>query len=154
MNTKNELKKFFIWLRNGTCFVVTWFLILELIVRWIYGVETLSVVGLTKTMIWSVGGVLLFCAAFTRLIFRKIGFTARFTLFMTIMTIYEMLFFIHMEIFNDASLFYLWIPFLVIVMVLYFICLAIYANYRKRKSDVYTQALQKYQQERKQENEL
>ena len=48
MNTKKELKNFFIWLRNGTCFAVTWFLILELIVSWISGTDTISVVNLTK----------------------------------------------------------------------------------------------------------
>ena len=154
MNTKKELKTFLVWLRNGTCFAVTWFLILELIVRWMYGADTLSVASLTKTIMWIVSGVLLFCATFTRLFFRKIGFTARLTIFMTIITIYEILFFIHMGFFKDVSLFYLWIPFFMIVLGLYFICLAIYANYRKKKSMLYTHALQKYQQERKQENEL
>lgn len=67
MNTKKELKHFFIWLRNGTCFAVTWFLILELMVMWISGADTVSVVNLTKTILWTVGGVLIFCVAFTRL---------------------------------------------------------------------------------------
>lgn len=154
MNTKNELKTFLVWLRNGTCFAVTWFLILELIVRWACGAETLSVTSLTKTIIWTIGGVFVFDVVFTRLFFRKIGFTARLTIFMTIIIIYEIVFFIHMGFFKDADLFYLWIPFFMIVLALYFICLAIYANYRKKKIDIYTQALQKYQQGRRHENEL
>ena len=81
MNTKKELKTFFTWLRNGTCFAVTWFLILELIVRWISGADTISIVNLTKTIVWTVGGVLIFCAAFTRLFIRRFGFTARLTIF-------------------------------------------------------------------------
>lgn len=154
MNTKNEIKTFFVWLRNGSCFAVTWFLILELIVRWMYGFDNLSVVNLTKTILWTVGGVILFCVSFTRLLMRKFGFTARLTFFMTTITIYEILFFMNMGFFKDANLSYLWLLFFAIVLGLYLICMVIYANYRKRKSELFTYALQKYQQERKMENEL
>ncbi len=153
MNTKKELKTFFIWLRNGTCFVVTWFLILELIVRWISGVDTISVVNLTKTIVWIVGGVLIFCAAFTRLIIKKFGFTARLTFFMSAITIYEILFFYNIGLFVDESHLHQWLLFFAIILCLYFICLAIYGSYRKKKSELYTHALQKYQQERRSVNE-
>ena len=101
MNTKKELKTFFIWLRNGTCFAVTWFLILELIVSWISGTDTISVVNLTKTIVWTLGGVLIFCVAFTRLFIRRFGFTARFTIFMLAITFYEILFFYSIGLFGD-----------------------------------------------------
>ncbi len=153
MNTKKEFKTFFIWLRNGTCFAVTWFLILELIVMWISGTSTISVVNLTKTIVWTVGGVLIFCVAFTRLIIRKFGFTARLTFFMTAITIYEILFFYNIGLFTDTSLSYQWLFFFAIVLCLYFICLAIYGSYRRKKSELYTLALQKYQQERRSVNE-
>ena len=153
MNTKKELKTFFTWLRNGTCFAVTWFLILELIVRWISGVDTISVVNLTKTIVWIVGGVLIFCVAFTRLIIKKFGFTARLTFFMSTITICEILFFYNIGLFVDASHMHQWLLFFAIILFLYFICLAIYGCYRKKKCELYTYALQKYQQERRSVNE-
>ncbi len=153
MNTKKELKTFFTWLRNGTCFAVTWFLILELIVRWIFGADTISVANLTKTMIWTVGGVFVFCAVFTRLFIRKLGFTARLTIFMLAITFYEILFFYNIGIFVVTSYSYQWLLFFAIILGLYFVCLVIYGDYRKKKSELYTQALQKYQQERRTINE-
>ena len=153
MNAKKELKTFFTWLRNGTCFAVTWFLILELIVRWISGVDTISVVNLTKTIVWIVGGVLIFCVAFTRLFIRRFGFTARLTIFMSAITFYEILFFYNIGLFADVNHLYQWLLFFTIILCLYFICLAIYSNYRKKKCELYTHALQKYQQERRNVNE-
>ncbi len=153
MNTKKELKTFFIWLRNGTCFAVTWFLILELIVRWISGADTISIVNLTKIFFWTVGGVLIFCVTFTRLFVRKLGFTARLTFFMTTIAIYEILFFYNIGLFTDAGTARQWLLFFAIVLCLYFTCLAIYGCYRKKKTKLYTLALQKYQQERRIVNE-
>ena len=153
MNTKKELKTFFIWLRNGTCFAVTWFLILELIVRWISGADTISIVNLTKTIVWTVGGVFIFCAAFTRLFIRRFGFTARLTIFMSAITFYEILFFYNIGLFVDTSYLHQWLLFFAIILCLYFICLVIYGSYRKKKCELYTHALQKYQQERRTINE-
>ena len=42
-----------------------------------------------------------------------------------------------------------WSVFFAIVLGFYFICLAIYGSYRQKKSESYTLALQKYQQERR-----
>ena len=153
MNTKKELKTFFAWLRNGTCFAVTWFLILELIVRWISGADTISIVNLTKTIVWTVGGVFIFCVAFTRLFIRKFGFTARLTIFMSAITLYEILFFYNIGLFVDTSNLPQWLLFFAIIVCLYFICLVIYGSYRKKKCELYTHALQKYQQERRCVNE-
>lgn len=153
MNTKKELKTFSVWLRNGTCFAVTWFLILELIVRWISGADTISIVNLTKTIVWTVGGVFIFCVAFTRLFIRKFGFTARLTIFMSAITLYEILFFYNIGLFVDTSNSPQWLLFFAIILCLYFICLVIYSSYRKKKCELYTQALQKYQQERRCVNE-
>ena len=153
MNTKKELKTFSVWLRNGTCFAVTWFLILELIVRWISGADTISIVNLTKTIVWTVGGVFIFCVAFTRLFIRKFGFTARLTIFMSAITLYEILFFYNIGLFVDTSNLPQWLLFFAIIVCLYFICLVIYGSYRKKKCELYTHALQKYQQERRCVNE-
>ena len=153
MNTKKELKTFFAWLRNGACFAVTWFLILELIVRWISGADTISIVNLTKTIVWTVGGVFIFCVVFTRLFIRRFGFTARLTIFMSAITLYEILFFYNIGLFVDTSYLDQWLLFFAIILCLYFICLVIYGSYRKKKCELYTYALQKYQQERRSVNE-
>ena len=153
MNTKKELKTFFIWVRTGTCFAVTWFLILELIVRWVSGADTISIVNLTKVIVWTVGGVFIFCVAFTRLFIRRFGFTARLTIFMSAITFYEILFFYNIGLFIDASYLHQWLLFFAIILCLYFICLVIYGSYRTKKSELYTHALQKYQQERRCVNE-
>ena len=153
MNTKKELKTFFTWLRNGTCFAITWFLILELIVRWIIGADTISIVSLTKTIVWTVGGVLIFCVAFTRLFIRRFGFTARLTFFMLAIMVYEILFFYNIGLFIDSGHVHQWLLFFAIILCLYFFCLVIYGSYRKKKCELYTHALQKYQQERRCVNE-
>ena len=153
MNTKKELKTFFVWLRNGTCFAVTWLLILELIVRWISGADTISIVNLTKTIVWTVGGVLIFCVAFTRLFIRRFGFTARLTFFMLAIMVYEILFFYNIGLFIDSGHVHQWLLFFSIILCLYFFCLVIYGSYRKRKCELYTHALQQYQQERRCVNE-
>ena len=153
MNTKKEIKTFFTWLRNGTCFLVTWFLILELIVRWTIGADTISIVNLTKTIVWTVGGVLIFCVAFTRLFIRRFGFTARLTFFMLAIMVYEILFFYNIGLFIDSGHVHQWLLFFAIILCLYFFCLVIYGSYRKKKCELYTHALQKYQQERRCVNE-
>lgn len=153
MNTKKELITFFLWLRNGTCFVVTWFLILILIAGRITGADTISMVHLRKILFGAAGGVLIFCLSFTGLFIRKSGFTARLTFFMTAISVYEILFFYNIGFFKDAGHFYQWLLFFTIVLSLYFICIAIYVSIRKKKSKSYTLALQKYQQKRRMENE-
>lgn len=153
MNTKKELARFFTWLRNGICFAFTWFVILRLIASWVIGAETVSVAQLTDMLLWTGGGVLLFCIAFTRLIIRKAGFTARLTFFMVLFTIYEIGYFYYTGLFRDFGCIYEWALFALAVVPLYFICLAIYSVYRKKKGALYTSALQKYQQERRTAND-
>lgn len=148
MNTKKELARFFTWLRNGICFAFTWFVFLRLIASWVTGAEKISVMQLTDLLIWTTGGVLLFCMAFTKLIIRKAGFTARLTLFMVHIAAYEIGYFYYTGLFKDFGGIYEWALFALIVIPLYLICLAIYSVYRKKKGGLYTAALQKYQQER------
>lgn len=153
MNTKKELATFFTWLRNGICFAFTWFVILRLIASWAGGIETVSVTQLADMLLWTSGGVLLFCIAFTRLIIRKAGFTARLTFFMILITVYEIGYFYYEGLFTDLGYAYEWIIFAVIVVIMYLISLGIYQIYRKKKGELYTVALQKYQQERQAVNE-
>lgn len=153
MNTKKELATFFTWLRNGICFAFTWFVFLRLIASWVAGAEKISVIQLTDMLLWTSGGVVLFCIAFTKLIIRKAGFTARLTFFMALITICEIGYFYYTGLFKDFGCIYEWALFALIVIPLYLICLAIYGIYRKKKGELYTAALQKYQQERKTVNE-
>ena len=153
MDTKKEVAKFFTWLRNGICFVFTWLVFLRLTASWVIGAETVSVSQLTHMLLWTAGGVLLFCAAFTRLILKKAGFTARLTLFMALLTVYEIGFFYYEGLFSNFGCIYEWALFALMVVPLYLICLAIYSIYRKKKGELYTAALQKYQNERKTANE-
>ncbi len=153
MNIKKELKTFFIWLRNGICFAFTWLFFLRLIASKVSGIETISVTQLTDMLLWTIGGVLLFCIAFRKLLIRNAGFTARLTLFMALITAYEAGYFYHEGLFAGSGHTYEWVIFAVLVIFMYLICLAIYSLYRKKKGELYTFALQKYQQERKAVNE-
>ncbi len=153
MNIKKELKTFFIWLRNGICFTVTWFLILSVITWTASGIKEISLNKLTDLLLWSSGGVLIFCLVFTNIFIRKLGFTPRLTIFMIIFSIYEVAFFYHIGIFIGFGYIYQWVLFFFLITPLYLICLAIYSLYRKKKGELYTVALHKYQQERKAVNE-
>lgn len=153
MNIKKELKTFFSWLRNGTCFAITWFLILRIIASAALGIEAVSINSLINMVLWTSGGVLLFCLVFTSLVIKKTGFTGRLTIFMILFTVYEIGYFYYEGIFTGLSSVYEWLLFALLVISMYLICLAIYSIYRRKKGDLYTLALQKYQQERKSANE-
>ena len=109
----------------------------------------ITVNQLIEMLLWTAGGVLIFCIAFRKLILRKMGFTARLTFFMVLLTIYEIGYFYYTGLFRDFGCIYEWALFALAVVPLYFICLAIYGIYRKKKGALYTSALQKYQQERR-----
>ena len=61
--------------------------------------------------------------------------------------------FYNIGLFVDTSYLHQWLLFFAIILCLYFICLVIYGSYRKKKCELYTHALQKYQQERRTINE-
>jgi len=153
MNIKKELAVFFIWFRNGICFAFTWLLLLRLIVLKANSIDTISVNQLIEMLLWTAGGVLIFCIVFRKLVLRKTGFTARLTLFMVLITAYEAGCFYHEGLFTGSGHAYEWLLFSALVVLMYLICLAIYSVYRKKNGERYTVALQKYQQERKLANE-
>ena len=62
---KQELKKFLIWMRNGISFAVTWFLILLLAGSYGLNIPQIAVATLTKMVVLTAGGALLFCICFT-----------------------------------------------------------------------------------------
>lgn len=157
MNTKKELATFFTWFRNGTCFVFTWFMFLQLVMCWfselfLDSTPSLSLEKLTFMFLGTAGAVLIFCLVFTKLVIRKPGFTARLTIFMTLITAYEIVCLSLMGVFTHVD-FYQILLLLAFVVPMYLISLAIYGIYRKKKGELYTFALQKYQQERQAVNE-
>lgn len=152
-NTKKDLIQFFTWLRNGIAFSVTWFLVLKLIYNRMAHIQTISTDNLLKMVIWLSGGVLLFCLLFTRILFKKMGFTERLTCFMLLFSVYECLYFDWRGYFTTEGAIGQWVLFFGIILGLYLICIAIYQKHSKKYGKIYTKALKKYQQERMSSNE-
>lgn len=150
---KKELSHFFVWMRNGIAFCTTWLLILGLLYCHIYDRQTVSVDSLTRLLLLVIGGVFLFNLFFTKLLIKRWGFIKRLSCFMALFCIYECMGFYLIGVFQDQGNFMQWGIFISIVCILYVICLVIYQQYSKRQGELYTQALEKYQQERKKNND-
>lgn len=151
-NRKKEVIHFLEWMRNGVAFCTTWFLILVLAYCYISGVQTIITTFLIKMIVWIIGGVFIFNLFFTNLIITKWSFIRRLSGFMVIISLYECLGFYWFEFFEKAGSVIQWTVFAGIVLVLYLICIAIYQRYSKRQGEIYSQALQRYQQKRSMEN--
>lgn len=152
-NRKEEWMQFFRWLRNGFCFGTTWFLFLLLLIK---RQEYIDPAILWYLLIGVAGGALLFCTAFTKVLIRKWGFTGRFTLFMVTVVCYELIFAkLAQEDYYSRVVFVGgeqpiistggWLLFGAICLVMYAASMGIYTVYRKKKGELYTQALQEYQ---------
>ncbi|MBQ8780607.1 MAG: hypothetical protein IJZ72_02885 [Oscillospiraceae bacterium] len=149
---KNEIKKFALWFRNGFAFCTAWFLILILMYCKLSGRETLSTESLAEMLLWTAGGVLIFCVMFTRLIFKGMSFALRLTVFMLGIGFYECAAFYSAGIFKKTGNAVQWGVFAAVIAVLYGACMLIYSLYSRKQGELYTNALKKYQQERKTEN--
>ncbi len=152
-NRKKDIIQFFVWMRNGVAFCTTWFLVLTLAYNYICGNQTISTIGLTKMIFLVIGGVFLFNLFFTQLLITKFTFIKRLTGFMIAISVYESLGFYWLDIFTTDRTITQWAVFVVIILALYLICIVIYRNYSKKQGEVYTQALQKYQEKRNREHE-
>lgn len=150
---KRELFHFLIWMRNGIAFCTTWFLILGLLYCYIFNRRTISVDSLTKLLFFVIGGVFLFNLFFTKLLIKRWSFIKRLSCFMALFGFYESVGFYQIGLFQDAGKFMQWGIFIGIVFVLYVICIVIYQQYSKRQGELYTQALETYQQERRKSND-
>lgn len=150
--SKEELMKFFAWLRNGTAFCTTWFLILMLVYNAWNHIPAVSTAVLAKLILLSFGGVFLFNVFFTGLLIRKWSFVRRLTGFMIVVSIYEGFGFYFLGYFQNHGSIREWMIFAGIVLVLYFSCIAIYQQYSKKQGEIYTKSLQAYQQKRRKEN--
>lgn len=149
---KEDFLKFLVWMRNGTAFCTTWFLILMLVYNSFFNIPAISTNILIKLILLSFGGVFLFNLFFTCLFIKKWRFIKRLTGFMIVMSLYECLFFYSLEFFRGSGTIIEWIVFTTIVLVLYFCCIAIYQRYSKKQGEIYTKSLKAYQQKRRMEN--
>ncbi len=152
-NRKEELKKFFIWMRNGTSFCFTWFLILILAYHSFYEISAISTAKLIQVLFFCIGAVAVFCLFFTGILLWRWSFTQRLTGFMVMFSIYECICFYRMEFFQTSGSILEWTVFAGIILLLYFICLILYQIYSKKQGALYTQSLQKYQEKRRLEHE-
>lgn len=152
-NHKKDFLHFMVWMRNGISYSVSWFLILLLIYNKLCNHETISTDGLIKMVAWTVGAVFIFNLLFTRFIIKKWNFMTRLTIFMVSICLYEGAGFYWLRIFIRKDAAFEWLAFIGIVFVLYLICILIYQKHSKKQGEIYTQALQQYQQKRSMRNE-
>lgn len=152
-NRKRNIIQFFTWMRNGIAFCTTWFLVLILTYNYISHKQTILTESLIKMMFWIIGGVFIFNLLFTRLLIIKWRFIKRLSFFMIIIGLYQCLGFYWLGFFSTEGTVIQWFLFIMIILFLYLICIAIYCNYSKKQGEIYTQALQKYQQKRSKEND-
>lgn len=141
----NKIKCFFVWMRNGISMCFTWLVLLLLIWNSIFGIEMLSTIALGRLLLFVSGGVLLFTVIFSNVIMQKPQFTSRLTGFMIVFAVYESVCFYWMGIFPNKGDIQQWLVFVGIILLLYFISIGIYQIYSKKKGNLYTQALRRYQ---------
>lgn len=151
-NHKKNFFHFMVWMRNGIAYTVSWFLILLLIYNKLCNHQAISTDGLIKMVVWTVGAVFIFNLLFTRFIIKKWNFMTRLTIFMVSICLYEGAGFYWLKIFIRKNSAFEWLAFIGIVFVLYLICIMIYQKYSKKQGEIYTQALQQYQQKRSMQN--
>ena len=70
-NNKNDIIKFFVWMRNGIAFCTTWLLIIWIAYCHISNQQQISVSMLTKLLFFVIGGVLIFNILFTKVFIKN-----------------------------------------------------------------------------------
>ena len=145
---KQELKKFLIWMRNGTSFVVTWLLILLLAAGYTLGAVEITIAFLTKMVVLAAGGVFLFCASFTRLFLPRLSFLKRLSLFIISLCVYQAAGFYWLGLFGGRGTLLEWGAYALIILLFYLCCVAIYRLRYSKEGKAYTQALNEYQKKR------
>lgn len=152
MKQKYELKRFLVWFRNGTAFISSWLMLIILVYSKLCSHETIKTNTLLWVFLWSACASLMFAFCFTNVLIKNKGFTARLTIYMTAGFV-----------FNHVSLnLFFGIPYkemfvgklilLLIILLLYFSCIAIYTVYSRKKGRIYTKALHDFQQKRRMKN--
>lgn len=151
--SKDRIKKFWIWMRNGVSIFFTWLTLLWLILSIAFGVEKLLVTALLQLLVFVIGGVFLFTLLFSDIVIRRLGFVGRLTGFMLLFSVYEGICFYLFGLFHGRGSFTQWLIFAGIIVILYFVCIGIFRIYSRQKETEYTQALQRYQQKQNRNTE-
>ena len=86
-NKKNDIIKFFVWMRNGIAFCTTWLLIIWIAYCHISNQQQISVSMLTKLLFFVIGGVLIFNILFIKIFIKNWTFTKRLTCFMVLLSL-------------------------------------------------------------------
>lgn len=144
--SREKIKKFLVWMRNGVSIAFTWLALLLLILSIALELETIPVTVLARMLVFVTGGVFLFTLLFSDVAIRKLGFVGRLTSFMLLFSAYEGACFYLFGLFHGEGSFLQWLIFAGIIVILYFLCIGIFRIYSRRKEVEYTQALQRYQQ--------
>lgn len=151
-NYKKDFVQFLVWMRNGTAFCTSWFLILGLLYNHSWGIEQIATDRLIEMLLFVVGGVFVFCSFFTRVFIRKWSFQKRLNCFMVVIALYECFVFYFTGVWESSGNPFMWIVFFGVILLSYFLCMAIYQVYSRRQGELFTKALQNYQQKRSMEN--
>lgn len=146
---KKNIIQFLVWMRNGIAFCTTWFLIIWLVCCHIFECQVISVSSLSKMLLLVIGGVLIFNVFFTHVFIKKWDFTKRLTCFIVLIGLYECVGFYWIGFFRGIGSLIQWGIFVAVVCALYFVCIAIYHGYSKKQGEIYTQALENYQRQRR-----
>ncbi len=149
---REEIVRFLVWMRNGSAFCISWFLILWLFYNGTHGITWISTEALGKLVVLAIGGVFLFSALFTRVFIKKWSFLSRLTCFMVVISLGECAAFYWLGFFVRTGTGLEWLAFVGIVLVLYLVCILIYQQYSRRKGVLYTEALEKYKEKRSMEH--
>lgn len=152
-SNKKELVRFLAWMRNGIAFCTSWFLILWLLYNRLWKIEEIATDDLISMLLFVIGGVFIFSVIFTNVVLKRWRFMSRLNCFMILFSIYECIAFYHVGLWNGSGVLAAWFVFVGIILVSYLACSLIYRLYSRKKGDLYTQALQKYQQKRSDEHE-
>ena len=152
MRRKKDWIQFLVWMRNGSAFCISWFLILWLLYNSVYGIKVIQTTQLVKLVAVSVAGVFLFSFFFTGLFLKQWRFLGRLTGFMVTVSMLEGAAFYWLGLFVRTGTWLEWGIFAGIILILYGICILIYQVYSRKAGELYTQALEQYQQNRSREN--
>lgn len=152
MKRKKDWIQFLIWWRNGSAFCISWFLILWVMYNYFYNIPSVSTDNLMVLVQLTITGVFLFCVLFTRLFLKNWKFLSRLTCFVIAISILECIAFYELGFFVRAGNWQEWLIFVGIIWGLYMVCVLIYQMYSRRKGELYTRALEQYQQKRSREN--
>lgn len=143
---KESIKQFFIWFRNGVSVCVLWFLILLLLRNYTLGIEEIKTDTVFKLILTVAGGVFGFCICFLPTLIKRWHFQTRLTTFMVFISIYECVCFYWLGIFQTKGTLGQYTAFVGIVLGCYLVSLGIYGVYSRKRGDLYTNALKKYQE--------